>query len=270
MSLLFFYLKIFPKRTVRLLLWATIGYNAIWGVAFILIAVFQCQPIDYYWTNWDGEHTGTCINANSLGWANAITSIALDIWMVAIPLFQLRDLQLHFKKKIGVGIMFCTGTFVTVISIVRLQTLITFANSSNPTWDNLRVSQWSTIEVNVGIMCACMPALRLILVKIFPRLTSTRRGYGTNASWGADNYATGASRTLRSQARVGIESNNTSKSGGGSSVGGGGGWGAGKGITYQRSYTVQFHDAETSSQVHLKDLDSKGLEAQTNVSDWSA
>lgn len=110
MSLLFFYLKIFPNKTVRQLLWGTIGYNAIWGIAFILLAIFQCQPISYYWTKWDGEHHGTCISTNSLGWANAITSIVLDIWMVAIPLSQLKGLQLHFKKKIGVAIMFCTGT----------------------------------------------------------------------------------------------------------------------------------------------------------------
>lgn len=110
MSLLFFYLKIFPNKKVRVALWATIGYNAVWGVAFILIAIFQCRPISYYWTSWDGLHTGTCMDANAVGWANAITSIVLDIWMLAIPLFQLRSLQLHMKKKIGVAIMFSTGT----------------------------------------------------------------------------------------------------------------------------------------------------------------
>lgn len=110
MSLLFFYLRIFPNKKVRLLLWATIGYNAIWGIGFILIAIFQCQPIDYYWTSWDGEHTGTCLNANAIAWANAISSIVLDIWMLAIPLVQLKGLQLHMKKKIGVAIMFFTGT----------------------------------------------------------------------------------------------------------------------------------------------------------------
>lgn len=110
MSLLFFYLRIFPTKKVRIIIWVTIGYNATWGIVFVLLAIFQCRPISYYWTNWDGEHTGTCMSSNSIGWANAITSIALDIWMLAIPLFQLRSLQLHLRKKIGVAIMFSTGT----------------------------------------------------------------------------------------------------------------------------------------------------------------
>lgn len=110
LSLLFFYLKIFPTKSTRLVLWATIGFTVIWTLAFCLVAVFNCNPISYYWTNWDGEHTGTCLDTNAIGWANAATSIAEDVWMLAIPLWQLRGLQLHFKKKIGVAIMFCTGT----------------------------------------------------------------------------------------------------------------------------------------------------------------
>lgn len=155
---------------------------------------------------------------------------------------------------------------VTVISIIRLQTLITFASSSNPTWDNLRVSQWSTIEINVGIICACMPTLRLILLKIFPSISSTTRSYGAKSSFG-DRYNVSGSRAYRSQGGRG---------GGG---GGGGGFGAqpsmgsrnGRpGITYQRSYAVHYDDAETSSQVHLRDLEPKGLEAQSHISECSA
>lgn len=158
---------------------------------------------------------------------------------------------------------------VTVVSIVRLQSLVSFANSDNPTWDNLRVSQWSTIEVNVGIICACMPTLRLILLRVFPALSSTVRNYGGHSGSFGDKYGPSAagSRSNRSQARGGADV----ESGLGGGMGGGSGGGVGgpkrvvrPGITYQRSYTVHFDDVETSSQVHLKDLDSKGLEAASS------
>lgn len=110
MSLLFFYLRIFPNKTIRLLLWATITFNGVWGVLFALLSALDCQPISYFWTYWDGEHVGTCLSINAIGWANAAISIAEDLWMLGIPLSQLKSLQLHWKKKIGVCIMFCTGT----------------------------------------------------------------------------------------------------------------------------------------------------------------
>lgn len=170
---------------------------------------------------------------------------------------------------------------VTVISIVRLQTLITFASSTNPTWDNLRVSQWSTIEINVGIICACMPTLRLILLKFFPALSSTTRSYyGAGKSSFGDHYGSrayqrsqkGGGGTITGGGITGGGGGSVRVGGGlgGSRIGGGGGGGNRPGITYQRSYAVHYDDADTSSQVNLRDLDPKGLEAQSHISECSA
>lgn len=52
----------------------------------------------------------------------------------------------------GVALMFGVGTFVTVVSIIRLSALIHFAKSSNASWEFYDVSVWSTIEICVGIM----------------------------------------------------------------------------------------------------------------------
>lgn len=246
-SLLFFYLRIFPKRPIRILLWCTVAFNAVWGVLFALLIAFECKPISYFWTYWDGEHVGTCLDTNAIAWANAGISIAEDIWMLAIPLSQLRSLQLHWKKKVGVAIMFCTGTFVTVISIVRLQSLITFGNSTNATWNNLQVSLWSTIEINVGIICACMPTLRLLLLRMFPKLSTTYR----NAS-GYYNATGSRSKPTRSRT-FGQDGLATPGH-----------------INYSRTYTVQFQEAKTSSQVQLSDLGREGFEAKSTVSECSA
>jgi hypothetical protein len=64
---------------------------------------------------------------------------------------------------------------VTVISILRLRSLVNFAASSNPTWDQADVINWSNIEINVGIICACLPALRVILVHLFPKILGTTK-----------------------------------------------------------------------------------------------
>lgn len=125
MSLLFLYLRIFVGLAHKLL-WGTIIFNAIYGLAFTLTQAFHCTPISLFWTKWDGEHNGTwysrfpCVllssanifslNANAYTWANASISIALDIWMLAIPLWCLRGLQMHWKKKISIGAMFVVGT----------------------------------------------------------------------------------------------------------------------------------------------------------------
>lgn len=152
LTLIFFYIRVFPSKAVQRLLWATISFVLLWGIAFIITAIFQCQPIHYFWTKWDGLHHGTCLDTNAIAAANAAISIALDFWILGIPLWQLSGLKLHWKKKVAVALMFCLGTFVTIVSILRLQSLVHFAQTSNASWEFYNVSVWSTIEICVGIM----------------------------------------------------------------------------------------------------------------------
>jgi hypothetical protein len=56
------------------------------------------------------------------------------------------------------------------VSGLRMGSLIHFAKSDNPTWDSWTTAYWSIIEVNVAMICSCLPTLRLILVRIFPRI----------------------------------------------------------------------------------------------------
>lgn len=110
LSILLFYLRIFPKPKFRKVLWATVIFDVLFGGVFVIGGIFQCSPINYSWNQWDGLHKGKCLNVNGLGWANAIISIVLDFWMLGLAVSQLVHLQLHWKKKVGVGMMFAVGT----------------------------------------------------------------------------------------------------------------------------------------------------------------
>jgi hypothetical protein len=107
-----FYIRIFGVSKVRRLLWGTFIGISIWGFAFLLTAIFQCRPISYFWTHWDGSDRGggkSCIDPNLLSWVQSSMSIALDVWVILIPLWQLRKLNMHWKKKIFVAFMFLVG-----------------------------------------------------------------------------------------------------------------------------------------------------------------
>ncbi|KAG8405019.1 hypothetical protein J3459_022310 [Metarhizium acridum] len=182
LSLSLFYVRIFPGTTIRRLLWATVIINLLYGTTFVITAIFQCTPIAYFWTQYDEERaTARCININAFGWANAAISVALDMWMISMPLSQIPKLRLHWTKKFGVSIMFFLGAFVTIVSILRLSSLVSWANSTNPTWDQWNVVYWSTIEVNVGMICTCLPSIRLIMLRAFPNMTRSHPTYGSNS-----------------------------------------------------------------------------------------
>ncbi|KAH7346841.1 hypothetical protein BKA65DRAFT_285169 [Rhexocercosporidium sp. MPI-PUGE-AT-0058] len=179
MAILFFYLRLFQGPSIRKLIWGTIIFNAILTLFFFILGLFQCRPMSFFWKGWDNEHEGKCINVQAMAWSVAATSIALDLWLLWLPITQLVNLTLHWKKKLGVASMFGVGAFVTVVSMLRLKSLVKFSNSQNVTWDFMEVSYWSTIEIRVGIICACMPSIRLLLIQAFPRFMgpTTDRSY---------------------------------------------------------------------------------------------
>jgi hypothetical protein len=110
LSIVCFYMRIFPSKEVQRVLWSTFIGISLWGFAFVITAVFQCWPINYFWKKWDGMHEGKCANVNAITWSHAAMSIALDVWILVIPMWQLRKLHLHWKKKIPVAFMFLVGT----------------------------------------------------------------------------------------------------------------------------------------------------------------
>ncbi|KAK4099846.1 hypothetical protein N658DRAFT_516969 [Parathielavia hyrcaniae] len=275
--LLLFYLRIFPARPVRRLLWGTVGFSIVFGIFFVFLVIFQCTPISFFWEKWDGEHEGKCLDSNAIAWANAAVSIALDFWMLGIPLAQLKTLNLHWKKKIGVALMFCVGTFVTVVSIVRLRALVLFGKSSNPTWDNFPVSLWSTVEISVGIICTCMPTLRLLLVRLFPVLGGSSYGPSANGYYqsgsghpampsstaarmrASRNHTTLVSSSGRSKLDPAKDSTDSIDVGGGATPPPPP---AAKlsGIVRQQTFAVQYDDDETSL-VQMRGLDGNGKSA---------
>ncbi|KAF4972595.1 hypothetical protein FSARC_868 [Fusarium sarcochroum] len=175
-SILLFYLKVFPGQKIKMGCWILIGLNVAYFIAFELVSIFQCTPIEGAWRAWDKEFPAKCNNINIQGWMAAILNIILDIGTLVLPLGELYRLSLSTKKKLQLMLMFSVGIFVTIVSIVRLRSLASYATTDNVTQDYVEIGYWSTIEVPVGILCACMPAIRSLFGLVFPKVfASTNR-----------------------------------------------------------------------------------------------
>jgi len=68
---------------------------------------------------------------------------------------------------------------VTVVSTIRLYTLDNLANSKDQTFDNSDQATLSAVEVNVVIICACLPAMRPLFAVMMPKYFSSAPAYTT-------------------------------------------------------------------------------------------
>ncbi|KAI0905362.1 50S ribosomal protein L36e [Ustulina deusta] len=167
-SLLLFYLRVFPSPEFHRVCYITMGVVVASGIAFTLTSIFYCTPISYVWTGWTGETEGHCLNLNAFVWSHAVTSIVQDLWIIALPIPSLVKLQLGTRRKIHLILMFSVGLAITVVSIVRLTSLVQFATTTNPTYDSVTTAYWSVLEAYVSIICCCLPSVRSLLRTFSP------------------------------------------------------------------------------------------------------
>ncbi|USW51178.1 hypothetical protein Slin15195_G044970 [Septoria linicola] len=145
---------------------------------------FECNPISFAWTRWDKEHSGSCFDLNAQVFALAGVNIAQDLMVCLLPLPKLFAMSLPLKKKLVVVCIFLVGLFVTICSVIRLQYLVTWGSTDNPTWYYNSIALWSGIECTVAIICACLPAMAGLCRRVYRYSVGAESttGYGSNAS----------------------------------------------------------------------------------------
>lgn len=112
LSMLSFFLRLFPSSAcpkAHKVTMAAIVFTALVTCVFLTIGIFPCRPVDFFWKGWNGEHHGRCVNMHAVGWSYAAIGILLDLWMLAIPMSQVRKLNLSAERKVRAGIMFTFG-----------------------------------------------------------------------------------------------------------------------------------------------------------------
>ncbi|KAK5095546.1 hypothetical protein LTR70_003469 [Exophiala xenobiotica] len=114
------------------------------------------------------------MNLLAFWYCNSAFNIITDIIVVAIPISVLKSLQIPKRQKYGLVGVFALGGL--------LHSLYVIANSKDVTWDNVGAATWSAVELNTGIICACLPTLKPAISSFAPRLLGSSNG--TNrSSW---------------------------------------------------------------------------------------
>jgi hypothetical protein len=109
-SVIFFYLRIFPNRRFRIGTWGVLGLIMAWGVSCLFVIAFQCDPPAGIWNHWDSAIAGgSCLDVRKLAWGHTVSNLIFDIVVVLLPVPVLLQLQMSAAKKIQVILMFSVG-----------------------------------------------------------------------------------------------------------------------------------------------------------------
>lgn len=57
----------------------------------------------------DGESVGTCIDLNAFAYAHSGVNIALDVWIIGLPIHEIWKLNMPIRWKLQAMAMFAVG-----------------------------------------------------------------------------------------------------------------------------------------------------------------
>ncbi|PNS20585.1 hypothetical protein CAC42_312 [Sphaceloma murrayae] len=178
-SIVFQYKRIFVTDRFQLAVKAMLVILTIYGLWTALGCIFICWPVSKFW---DHTQPGKCMPQWPIFFGNSYLNIITDLMIILSPLPVLSNLQMPKRQKLALGGVFLIGSLVCIISVVRLVLLYQAQSSPDFSYDNVAPATWSIIEANVAIITSSAPALKAIVIRIFPGFGSTRSGTNSKAA----------------------------------------------------------------------------------------
>ncbi|KAH3918558.1 hypothetical protein HBI56_135090 [Parastagonospora nodorum] len=169
-SLCVTYLRLFPGNTSKVFCYVLGTFVVLFSLASFFLSLFQCRPIRGYW---DPSITQQCINMRAALVAIAALNSLSDFLIYLYPAKPLWSLHLPIKQRLGLICLFSIGLFVCIAGVLRMYYLEKFFTSFDPRWNGVPVWLCMVLEMNIGIICACLSGVKPVLATLLPILFGT-------------------------------------------------------------------------------------------------
>ncbi|KAL1835764.1 hypothetical protein VTJ49DRAFT_6094 [Mycothermus thermophilus] len=184
LSVMFFYLRVFVNRGLRIVIKVFLGFVVAWSIANILQVFLICRPFAKTYTiGIEGECGDQIASFIAIGVFNIVT----DVFIITLPLPTVWGLKMSTATKLGLTGVFVVGFLVSVIAVIRIVTL-TQLDLENLTGTMVWADFWSATEPLLAVLCVSMPMLGTLASRIFGRRSSSSYYPGGSSSpYGSKN-----------------------------------------------------------------------------------
>ncbi|KAF2962958.1 hypothetical protein GQX73_g10617 [Xylaria multiplex] len=186
-ALLSLYLRVFsPNRTARMMIWAGVATIVVFYAIAIALNIRFCIPLSMTTPVPDRDEWARKLKASNcsqpvynLNAAVGLFGVVSDLYVLLIPISMIYKLRIPRNKKIGILAIFLTGLLAVTSSITSTAFRFLQLKSYDFTWDSIPSYTLRAAELNIGLICSCMPVVFVVLRRIFqPRPSSSAKGAG--------------------------------------------------------------------------------------------
>lgn len=182
LSLGFFFLRLTSIITLHRIATIIITTAAVViGVTYFFLSLFQCAPVDFFWTRMQGATDGKCISMEVIigmtylyGSIAAATDVGFGVLLGAL----VWRLNVEPKTKVLIAPLLGMACIASYAALVRMPYIENF-KSADFLYSTVDISLWSTVEVGVSVFAANLATLRPLIQHVGEKarsITSRVRG----------------------------------------------------------------------------------------------
>ncbi|KAJ5138730.1 uncharacterized protein N7515_003578 [Penicillium bovifimosum] len=159
-ALLSILIRIFkPFKSKVLFIYIFLGCLCCYYVVALIVKIRMCGPIPKYWLGDAVE--GSCLDQNAALIADSVISVVSDLIILVLPLPLTWSLQMSRNKKLRVIGLLGAGGLATAFSLYRLVLVLNGSTDQSIMFTCVILS--GNAEGGVGLICACLPVLNVML-----------------------------------------------------------------------------------------------------------
>jgi hypothetical protein len=198
LSLFCFYYRLVHETTKRrfvMAIHANVAFSVAIFITFFFLSIFQCTPIQNYWTF--GAPSDTCVDEGAATLAAGIINCVADLLCTLLPMHMVAkvlylhpdstsleltfsQLQMPKRQRIAVVILFSLGFIVTVAGIVRTYYIYrSVVASYDQTWEAYPLWICAAVEIDLGVVSF---GFSLLNAQDSFRLTTSRSAHQRRSS----------------------------------------------------------------------------------------
>ncbi|KAN0119617.1 hypothetical protein V8E51_001825 [Hyaloscypha variabilis] len=168
-SIGFFLLRLVQGKWLKRSIVAWIIFLFIFTLASMGTIIFQCLPISAAWDPILRLQPATrCysdVTFRNIGLFNGAINIFTDFVFASLPIPVIIPLQINLRTKLSLIFILSLGYLACAASVVKEILLSNFFNNPDPFF-NYSFQVWNDVELNTGILAACLPALRPLFTTV--------------------------------------------------------------------------------------------------------
>ncbi|KAK4160512.1 hypothetical protein QBC43DRAFT_113006 [Cladorrhinum sp. PSN259] len=199
-----FLLRVTVSRLHRWIIYIASVVTCVSCVTFLVVAIFQCNPINYFWNKYNVDAHGSCLNGNimlALSYLYSVFSIISDFTFALLPAWVVSHLNMARNTKIALIALMGMGCVASAAVAARMPYL-KYMSSDDFLWDTAFMAIWSSVEQSLAITAGCLATLQPLVKLIGEKLgiLSTQRSQLTGG-----NGITGPSSGPRTGGEISVK-----------------------------------------------------------------